>query len=93
MDQATFQSLVDCWTKATWCLKEGNATQSKNNSQMSMPWRDVCTSQQFIRWATGQLANFYPGIYLIGGAPPAPEGSPLLLGSQQQLWLKPFHKE
>jgi hypothetical protein len=71
-DQAAFQPLVD-WTKAA-CLKRGTAAQS--DSQLAVPWREVRASQEFIGWATSQLANFYPGIYHLA-APPAPGGNPL----------------
>jgi hypothetical protein len=73
-DQAAFQPLVD-WAKAA-CLKSGNTALGANNSQLSVPWRDVRPNQQFIGWATSQLANFYPGIYSAAGAPPGPAGNP-----------------
>ena len=53
-DQAAFQPLVD-WTKAA-CLRKG--TFAQGDSQLSVPWRDVRTSQRFIGWASSQLANF-----------------------------------
>jgi hypothetical protein len=71
-DQATFQPLVD-WTKAA-CLRKGTVTQG--DSQLSVPWRDVRTSQRFVGWASSQLANFYPGIYPAMGAPPGPAENP-----------------
>jgi hypothetical protein len=50
-DQALFQPLVD-WAKAA-CQKSGGAAQGTNNSQLSVPWRDVRANQRFIGWATG----------------------------------------
>jgi hypothetical protein len=72
-DQAPFQPLVD-WTKAA-CIRRGMATQG--DSQLSVPWRDVRTSQRFVGWASSQLENFYPGMYpTLIGAPPGLAANP-----------------